>query len=225
MARKDVPQSSGLTPNDYNGKRLAVVDGSALESYIRTNYPRIVVEEVTDDEIALQQVVLGEVDVAAMDIASLSYYISKQVLSSVKIVGNTGFDYNPAFAVQKDKQILQGILEKGLSQVSTSERVVLSEKWVAVPGEQPARLSWIKNHFGVGVVVLVLLIGFLGISIGIFFVKHRHIPFRHMYKRRAIDSLKDEMVELEYANNELVQELEDIKTMEKDIQEKIKEIQ
>ncbi len=166
VVRKDVESKSGLTPNDYNGKRLAVVDGSALENYIRTNYPRVVVEEVTDDEVALQQIVLGEVDAAAMDVASLSYYLSKQVLSSVKIVGNTGFDYSPAFGVHKDKQILQSILEKGLSQISTNDRALLSEKWIAVPGQQVKQESVfdkIKNYMGVATLVTLLVLGVIGI--------------------------------------------------------------
>ncbi|MBY0376779.1 transporter substrate-binding domain-containing protein, partial [Patescibacteria group bacterium] len=121
VVRKDFNKGSSLTLNDFNGKQVAMIDGSAIEDYVNINYPRVVREGVTDDEVGLQQVVLGEADAAVMDVASLSYYLSKQVLSSVKIAGNTGLDSRPAFAMTKDKGLLQSILEKGLSQITTND--------------------------------------------------------------------------------------------------------
>ncbi len=224
VVRKDVDKRMGLTLNDFNGKRVAVIENSALESYIHTNYPRVVIEETTDDEVSLQQVVLGEVEGTAMDVASLSYYLSKQVLSSVKIVGNTGFEYKPAFAMLKDKQMLQSILEKGLSQVSQSDRAMLNEKWIAVPGEQKGSHSFfiqIQNNIGSITMSILFILGVIAI---VFALVHRKRRFRYIRKVSALDELKNQVGELEDASKVLVDELEDIKSMEKDIQDKIKEI-
>jgi ABC-type amino acid transport substrate-binding protein len=226
VVRKDIDSRMGLTLNDFNGKRVAVIASSALESYVHINYPRAVIEETTDDEVALQQVVLGEVDAAVMDVASLSYYLSKQVLSSVKIVGNTTFEYNPAFAVPKDKAILQGILEKGLSQVSTSDRAMLTEKWITVPGDQKNNNSFfIKIQNSLGFVTLAILFIAGTITIILVITRHRHSPLRYLRKKHAVDALKDEVAELEDASKSLIDELDSIKEMEKDIQSKIKEIE
>lgn len=136
VVRKDFNEKKVLTVADLTGKKVAVGEGYALAEFLNKNYPRIILEKVTDDEVGLQQLVLGEVDVAVMDIASLSFYLSKQVLSSVKIVGSVGFDYNLGFAVPKDKEILQAILDKGLSQISKTDREILNEKWISVPNQE-----------------------------------------------------------------------------------------
>ncbi|MFM7088538.1 MAG: transporter substrate-binding domain-containing protein, partial [Candidatus Paceibacterota bacterium] len=137
VVRKDFNKEH-LNISDLNGKKVAVGDGYAVGEFLKKNYPRIILDRVTDDEVGLQQLVLGEVDMAVMDIASFSFYISKQVLNSVKVVGNVGFDYKLSFAVPKDKQPLQVILDKGLSQISTNERANLNAKWIAVPEEHKA---------------------------------------------------------------------------------------
>lgn len=225
VVRKDIDTRSGLTLNDFVGKRVAVIQDSALELYTHTNYPRVVIEGVTDDEVSLQQVVLGEVDAAIMDVASLSYYLSKQVLSSVKIVGSTGFEYRPSFAVPKDRQILQGILEKGLSQISTADRALLTDKWIALPDQQVQRSWWQRLQDNVGVVSLIVA-SVLGLGVIILaIVRTRHIPLRYFRKRRAVETLQDEVSELEYASKELVNELEGIKQMEAELKDKMNKLQ
>ena len=86
LARKDISVGSNLTLKDLSGKKVAIGNQYAVEEFVRTNYPRVIVEEVVDDELGLQQLVLGEVEFAIVDIASLSHFFSKQTLSSVKIV-------------------------------------------------------------------------------------------------------------------------------------------
>jgi ABC-type amino acid transport substrate-binding protein len=162
VVRKDYGEKSGLNLNDFNGKQVAVVVGSSLESYMRINYPKVVIDEVTDNEVALQQVVLGEVDAASMDVASLSYFLSKQVLNSVKIVGDTGFEFKPSFGMPKNLTVLQSILEKGLSQISTSDRITLNDKWIVVPTREMqdnSFLSQIQNSFNLGTLYILFGIG------------------------------------------------------------------
>jgi hypothetical protein len=203
VVRKDYKAGSSLNMNDFNGKKVAMVSGSHVESYVSINYPRVVREAMTDDEVSLQQVVLGEVDAAVMDVASLSFYLSKQVLSSVKIVGNTGLDYKPAFAVTKNKATLQSILEKGLSQISANDRSLLVDKWVALPGENKEE----ENSFflilkeNLSITVLYVLFGVGLITILIFVLTRRHHRARYFRKVHEVDDLKDEFADLETENN------------------------
>jgi ABC-type amino acid transport substrate-binding protein len=220
VARKDYQKKSGLTLSDFDGKRVAVVAGSALESYMRVNYPRVVVEEVTDDEIALQQVVLGEVDSAAMDVASLSYFLSKQVLSSVHIVGDTGFEYGPSFGVQKNLPILQSILEKGMSQISQSERQNLNDKWVSVPagGEDSSLLADIGNNSGG--LTLYILFG-LGVIIVVILLLRRREAWAGYRSSPKKTMLEEEVSLLEKSNILLKEELKDIRKEEDLLEQKL----
>ncbi|MDQ3075960.1 MAG: transporter substrate-binding domain-containing protein [bacterium] len=223
VVRKDFEKRKALTLNDMNGKRVSVVSGSALEGYIRENYPRVVIEDVTDDEVSLQQVVLGEVEAAALDVASLSFYLSKQVLSSVKIVGNTGFDYKPSFALLKDKAMLQAILEKGMTQISITERTDLTDKWINVPIEEGANTSFMKSieeAFTINglyaLIGVIMLLGFVALF-------HHKRGFRSNFLRKAhdINELKKEFEELEEVNELLSEELNEVKTQESKLKEKI----
>ncbi len=225
VVRKDFEKRKALTLNDFNGKRVAMVDDSALEEYVKKNYPRVVIEDVTDDEVSLQQVILGEVDAAVMDIASLSFYLSKQVLSSVKVVGNTGLDYKPAMALLPNNTILQSILEKGMTQISTTDRSVLNDKWIITPGEPETEspvLDIFQGHADIivpyALLVLVLVI------VAFRLVSHRRHDLEHLHKVDTVVDLKKEVSELESTNDILAAEMRLIKEKEDKLQEKINSI-
>ncbi len=221
VVRKDYNRKSGLNLNDFDGKQVAVVDGAALESYMRVNYPRVVIAETTDSEVSLQQVVLGEVDAAAMDVATLSYYLSKQVLNSVKIVGNTGFQSDPAFAMPKGDTVLQSILEKGLSQVSSEDRSILNDKWIAVPTDSAAGQSlWSEIVGNFSVTALYVLLG-IGIAAALL-LRRSSLGWHYLTGRaRGVDKLKTELSGLERSHKMVAEELAMIKEEEEKLEKKI----
>lgn len=223
VVRKDYEKRSGLTLNDFNGKRVSMIDASAIEEYVHKNYPRVVIEKVTDDEVSLQQIVLGEVEAGVMDVASLSFYLSKQVLSSVKIVGNTGLDYKPAFALLKDKTMLQSILEKGLSQISTNDRSLLVDKWVALPGENKkdtSLLAMVQNNMSIATLYTLFGVGIL--TILFFLLRHKSLGGRYFRKVHKINELEAEVDQLEGESSMLASELKKVKTEEERLEEEIR---
>ena len=225
VTRKDFTTNKNSTLNDFSGKKVVVADGRAIGGFIRQNYPRVVIESVTDDEIALQQVVLGEVDAAAMDVATLSYYLSKQALNSVKIVGNTGFEYKLAFGISKNKPLLQSILDKGLSQISTSDRQLLADKWVSISGAKSdtSLVAKAQDLLGTPMLYALFIVGFIAIVTVV--VRRRRSPsFRSFRKSRAIEDLQEKMEELEESDSVLAEEMGQIKELEKKIASKIEEI-
>jgi ABC-type amino acid transport substrate-binding protein len=224
VVRRDSNIKNGITLNDLQAQRVAVTSGRAIEHFISKNYPRVIIEPVTDDEVGLQQLVLGEVDAAVMDIASLSFYLSKQVLSSVKIVGNAGFNYNLSFGVPKDKQILQSILDKGLTQISKNERSILHEKWIVVPEEQPRSLIAIfSNTFNSEIIKYTFFLLFIFVLFLIFNKKNSY--HRFMTKKADIKEIKNEISELEEMNQSLTEELIHIKEAEEKLKEKLDSIE
>lgn len=226
VVRKDLDKGKTLTLNDLTGKKVAIGDEYAVEGFVRTNNPRIVIESVVDDESGLQQVVLGEVDAAIMDITSLSYYLSKQILSSVKVVGNTGFEYKLSFAFPKDREILQSIIDKGLAQVSTNDRQIIRDKWLTLPNEIKLSGSFLETIYNnSNMIILYILICFI-IVILIVRKKRGYIfPSYKIHNRDKVEELKEEIEQLEDASKGLMHELEDVKDLEKEIKEKIKNIE
>ncbi len=224
VVRKDREDARSLTINSLTGKKVAIGSKYAVEDFVRTNNPRVVIESVTDDEAGLQQVILGEVDAAIMDITSLSHYLSKQVLSSVKVAGSTGFEYKLAFAVPKDKVILQSILDKGLQQISINDRKIIADKWVTLPSEIESTnpfLSYINRNFSTILLYILLVL----IIVLLIRKNQRHFVLKHHRKIDATSEIKEEILQLEDTSKELMAELKDVKILEEELKEKVKRIE
>ncbi|MBP7006506.1 MAG: transporter substrate-binding domain-containing protein [Candidatus Pacebacteria bacterium] len=224
VVRKDYDKRTGLNLNDFAGKRVAVVNDSSLESYMRKNYPRVIIEEVTDNEIGLQQVVLGEVEASAMDVASLSYFLSKQVLSSVKVVGNTGYEYKPSFGVSKGSAPLQSILEKGLSQISQSERELISAKWISLPQEQKqdeTLIAHIQNNISITSLYILFGIGIIAVLAMVF--KRRGYPIDY-FRMPGENPINTNGASLEKSNSMITEELRAIREEEERLAKKLDSI-
>jgi ABC-type amino acid transport substrate-binding protein len=223
VVRKDSKLKGDITLNDLAGQKVAITNGRAVRTFVAKNYPRVIIEPTTDDEIALQQVVLGEVDAAVLDIASLSFYLSKQVLSSVNIVGNAGFSYKLSFGVKKENQILQSILDKGLLQISKNEREILNDKWIVVP-EEVENNFWtvIKNTLNNDVFQYTF---FLLVIFAMFFFFRSKKTYKRLFQHKAkVQNIKEEMEKLEEMNSMLSEELEQVREDEEELKEKLKSL-
>lgn len=225
--RNDYPVHGGARLKDFNYKRIAVIDDSAIDRFITDKYPNIILERVIDNELALQKVALLEVDGTVMNAMSLQYYLTKQSLSSIKVGGTVdGLNIRLAFTVSKNNTVLNSILQKGLAQVTPQEHESILQKWQNDPLPKKNVNTFFMNvrkFFGAETIypIVVFIVG----SLTLLFFRRRKQPFQFLGKKRAINELKDEVTELEDVSRKLVTELEDIKDLEKDIQEKIKKLE
>lgn len=230
VIRKDAPnKKGGFTLNDFSGKRVAVGDSSAVESYIKDNYKKVIIESVSDDEVGLQKLLLGEVDAAVMDIASLSYYTANKALSYVVIGGQTGYDYDFAFAVPKSNPELQIILGDALAGISPQERTIIKDKWITVSND-PSEITH-SNFFNNNAMIIVVIVvgGGLVFLIAIIILmkslrKAQKFSVHDFHKREDAESLREELKELEEASEAVGDELAQIKRLEEKISDKIKKI-
>lgn len=220
VARKDSLRNEALL-SDYAGKRVAVTQGSMVEDHVRSQYPKTIVEAVPDDQVALQELLLGQVDVAVMDAASLSYFLSSQTVSSVKVVGTVGIDYLPAFAVTKDKQILQSILEKGFASITQEERKTLAEKWMTLPGarEKPSLFAQLQTSTGMLILYAISIIILIVIILTLLARRHRWL--KQFKRTTVVQDLRGELAELEATNQALIEQIQEIKHREESIEQKL----
>ncbi len=224
-----------LSLADFNAKQVAITDDYAVMDYVKNNYQRIIIEPVTDDEVGLQKLLLGEVDAAVMDLASLSYYISHDMLSYVTVAGQTGFEYQLSFAVPKTMPELQDILNSGLKEITPAEKSIIKDRWITFSNKtenvNSSRLGifsvgtplWIGISVGGGVLLLILLIFII-----VHNRRHHHYHVasisREHDKRQKVSELTAQLEELESANSVLGENMEEIKALERQIQEKIQHI-
>jgi ABC-type amino acid transport substrate-binding protein len=220
---------------DFNSKEVAITDGYAVMDYVTSNYPKIIIDSVTDDEVALQKLLLGEVEAAVMDLASLSYYTSKDMLSYVSVVGQTGFDYELSFAVPKSMPDLQLIINSGLKEITPSEHSVIKDKWITFPStsEKPKGIFsslyrgtsfWLGISI-VGAIIIVVLLVLIIVHTKRHHSLHLASISRAKQKERSFNELNSQLKELEEASAVLGENMQEIKSLEKTIQNKIEHIQ
>ncbi|MDQ5930855.1 MAG: hypothetical protein QG674_19 [Patescibacteria group bacterium] len=233
VARKDFSQNKKvITLSDFENKKIAVGSFYAVHSYIDVNYSKIKPILVPDDQIGLQKLLLGEVDALVMDFASFSYYTANDVLSYVKIIGRTGFDYKHSIAVPKSSPELVLILNEGLKSVSEAERQVLINKWMGsdtvplissasdVAPSNPSTLNaWLLF---VGFIILIIA---TIIIVGLLQKRRGHVLKHKFMKKHVIaGEVQEELEELKIAREALKEDLEEISELERDIEEKIEKI-
>ncbi len=236
VTRKDFKKGDReLTLSDFNAKQIAVTEGYAVADYIKDNYQRIIIDPVSDDEVALQKLLLGEVDAAVMDLASLSYYTSRDMLSYVSVAGQTGFDYRLSFAVPKSMPELINILNSGLKEITPAEKTIVSDRWITFDTNNSQKDIYKKTISILGtpvwMVVSILAIVIIAILLTIMFVHSRRHHALHVAvlnrgraKEKKLTELTEELKTLESSSDILNENMQEIKILEKEIQEKIQHI-
>jgi ABC-type amino acid transport substrate-binding protein/cell division protein FtsL len=227
VTRRDyVRGSKELTLGDFTAKQVAVTNGYAVQEYIGNNYPKIIIDTVSDDEVGIQKLLLGEVDAAVMDLASLSYYTSHDMLSYVRVAGQTGFQYKLSFAVPKTMPDLAVILNAGLKEVTPAERTLIQDRWITFPTKEDTSretpFSFMKDSLWAvlsisGAIVIAILLTLMVVHTR----RHHRLQIaalsRAREKEKTVVKLTDELKELEEASGVLHENIEEI-------QEKIKHI-
>src|SRR6185369_15173651 len=133
-----------LKLSDMSGLKVAVVEGTAIYSFIEKNFPEIRLVTVRNEIAALESVSLGENYAAVMEMARASYYIDQQKIANLMIAGDAGYFYNLCFSSRNDWPILNSILSKTLAQITRKERKEISNKWLygASPSIFESRRFW-----------------------------------------------------------------------------------
>ena len=229
VLRKDSPLSDkNLTLADLSGKVVAVGASYAVESYIKTNYRNVLIEEVSDDEVGLQKLLLGEVDAAVMDLASLSYYTSNRALGYLSVAGQTGFDYNLSFGISKNTPELKDIFDTALDSFSPQEKTILRDKWITfkdINGSELEAQSFFASNNSTFISIIILSLFFLIVVYLLVrsFWKTQLLLVQNVWRRpkNTPRTLSQEFEELEDSKDIIKDELARIEELEKDIKEKM----
>lgn len=157
ISRNSVETS--LTLNDLEGMKVGVNSGYGIHDYLLNNYPKLNLDPVPNITVGLNKVSFGMLDVMVVNIAMASHYIEKAGLTNLRVAGESGFNYNWAFATRNDWPELNRILDKALSQITPDQRKTIYRKWVSLDYDIWPR---IKNIL-MGIAAVLLIIGIVTI--------------------------------------------------------------
>ncbi|MCC7436520.1 transporter substrate-binding domain-containing protein [Candidatus Nomurabacteria bacterium] len=232
VVRKDFNKKSQIISlSDFNNKDVALTKAYPVESYVKTNYPKVNIVSVLDDQAVLQKLLLGEVDAAVMDLASLSYYTSNDVLSYVKAVGRTGFEYKYSFGVPKTNPELLLVLDTGLKALSDSEKQIMFDKWIKIGdveslassseiNQEPKTLSAWLIFFGFVILIIATIV-----IVGMLRKRQYTSILNRKAKNENLSDVKDELKELQNIHKTLKEEMEYVEALEEDIEKKIHKVE
>jgi len=173
--------------NDLSGKRVAVVRSYASEELLRTHYPKIIPVLADTSLEALQKVASGEVYACVEGLSVVSYLIERHDLKNIKVVGETPFRYELAFAFRNDWGILASISDKVLASITPAEYEEIHGRWLVMERHEPINYHLVWSIAGF-MALLFLLVA---------------------YKNRRLDVLvRQRTTELETFNQRLQDEIE-----------------
>lgn len=173
--------------SDLNGKKVAVVRSYASEDFLRSHYPKIIPVMADTSLDALQKVASGEAYACVEGLGVVSYLIERYSLKSLKVVGETSYRYELAFAFRNDWGMLASISDKVLGSITPSEYQEIHGHWLVMERNDPInyRFVWAVAAF---MAILFILIA---------------------YKNRRLDVLvRQRTDELETFNQRLQDEIE-----------------
>ena len=132
----DLPGLSGMT--------IVGLRGWAQTDRIREKHPEIRIELVESVEEGLEQLSLGRVDAMPINLATAGYWIERSKITNLRIAGETGFTYRLSFASRKDWPLLNGLLERALTNITQEQRQAISGRWISLreQGWRPTTGFW-----------------------------------------------------------------------------------
>lgn len=155
-----------------SGMTIAVPEGFWLEDTL-VEYPDINTLTVADTEEAIMAVSGGRAD-ALYDVMPVVQYLSKRLfVTNLQIGGTLNLEDNEQvdlhIAVGKDQEILQGILNKGLSAISAAEFAELRDLWLDAGSRESAAEP--EQKVGIRYPILVILGGIVFVVVLIFMLR------------------------------------------------------
>lgn len=120
-----------LSLESLSGKRLITLEGTAINEFLRQQYPDIDLVLVHDVKGLLQRISTGEVDAGVLNLATTSYAIKQWKITNLHISNLTEFSYELSFASRRDWPILNRILSKALATINEEERQRIFNRWIS----------------------------------------------------------------------------------------------
>ncbi len=141
--------------SDLRGKRVGVVNRSAIQGWLAQDHPEIQLVPVEAIPQSLEQLERGELFAVIDNILTSSHYIAQGKLTSLKISGDTLYRNELAMGVRSDWPELASILQKAVDALSEADKHAIQQRWVAVRYEHrfDYSLLW-KSLTAAGVVVV-----------------------------------------------------------------------
>jgi len=151
---------------NFNGKVIAVVEGSYREQLLKKFYPKIIVMPVKSALEGLKGVVFSQFDGFLDDFNVIHHFMMKENLTNLDVafaVDDRRFNRKLSFATHRDNMLLRDILQKGMELITQEESIALRSKWF---GNDAQSFDYQKfMEFIIALAVIIFLIIFWNVRL------------------------------------------------------------
>ena len=124
-----------METSDLSGLKVSLVKSYAVTEFLEKKRLGFETDLVADDLAGLLNVSFKRSDATVVDLATASYLITKSNITNLRVAGEAAFEYHLSMGVSNSEPILHGILQKGLSAITESERQEIRKRWVNPTGQ------------------------------------------------------------------------------------------
>ena len=149
--RKDSPAISSF--DGLKNKTVAIENQFFLHELLAKKHPEINLLPVATVADAIKSLSFGKADAYVGNQGAANWVIENNALTNLKITPVIDLDSSPLrLAVRKDWPMLQSILNKALTSISTVEMSAIRRKWMGIDSKikkltlTATELQWLKNH-------------------------------------------------------------------------------
>ena len=151
--------------DDLEGRRVAVVKGFATEDYLRGRAGgrfEIVTVDTVDE--GLRAVAFGQADAFIENLAVASYYIIKNGISNLQVVGVTDYEFVFRIAVSRKYPLLYSAIQKALDAIGPGELETIRNRWISLRMEEGLSAEMIRLLVLLGSFLVLMVLGLTVIS-------------------------------------------------------------
>ncbi|WP_109300274.1 transporter substrate-binding domain-containing protein [Aquimarina sp. AU474] len=120
----------GSEIKDYYNKTVTVPKDYGIHEILKKEEKGLHIATEIDDLASIKQVSNGKYHAYIGPKAVANYLIKTENLENLKIVGETGYNYAPSLAVQKNNIILNRIISKADNSITDAEKNVIFDNWL-----------------------------------------------------------------------------------------------
>lgn len=160
---------------ELNGKKVAISKKSSFFESIKNDYPEIKFIQIKNLKDGLELITQEKVFALIGKLPTLSYTISQNGLTNIKIAGTLKKRFNTKLLVNSENEILLNILNKTIESISDEEINKIQNKYYSVIYQTSKDYTWLFK------VVLPLLF-----VIFIIFISNRKLN-KEIIKRKKIE--------------------------------------
>ena len=139
---------------DLAGKTVAINSGSYMHEWLRASHPEIILYLTDSNESAVKAVSLHDADADAYvgNMAAADYLINLNLLTNLHVAAKlSGLDTEISVAIDKDKPVLQNIINKALASITYEEIRNVYNRWYSESIDakvvlSPEERGWLINH-------------------------------------------------------------------------------